>query len=42
MFPENIVVADATKNDRGNFFNLIGVGIEFNNYSKFRDDTSMR
>ncbi|MFP3908541.1 MAG: hypothetical protein ACOC5L_03545 [Halobacteriota archaeon] len=37
MFPENIVASDATKNDRGNFFNLIGVAIEFNNYSKFRE-----
>jgi hypothetical protein len=38
MLPENLVASDSTKNDRGNFFNLIGVAIEFKNYPKFREN----
>ena len=38
MLPERLVASDATKNDRGSFFNLIGVAIEFNDYPKFREE----
>lgn len=38
MLSNNLVAADASKSEHGNFFNLIGVAVAFENYHKFRDE----
>ena len=38
MLSDILVAADATKNEHGKFFNLIGAAVAFKSYHKFRDE----